>query len=82
MALVKCPECGKENVSSTATACPQCGFNIKKYYEDIERKEKNEKRHAEIEKNIKNISDQAASLSQKGISSCLMCFNTINWICC
>ena len=28
MALVKCPECGKENVSSTATACPQCGFNI------------------------------------------------------
>ena len=35
MALVKCPECGKENVSSTATACPQCGFNIKEYYEDI-----------------------------------------------
>ena len=33
MALVKCPECGKENVSSTATACPQCGFNIKEYYE-------------------------------------------------
>lgn len=64
MALVKCPECGKENVSSTATACPQCGFNIKEYYEDIERKEKNEKRHAEIEKNIKNISDQAASLKK------------------
>jgi ssDNA-binding Zn-finger/Zn-ribbon topoisomerase 1 len=25
MALVKCPECGKE-VSSAATACPNCGY--------------------------------------------------------
>ncbi len=28
MALIKCPECGKENVSDTATACPGCGYNI------------------------------------------------------
>lgn len=33
MALIKCPECGKENVSSTAKACPQCGFNVAEYYE-------------------------------------------------
>ena len=32
MALVKCPECGRENVSDTAEACPNCGFNIKLYY--------------------------------------------------
>ena len=32
MSLVKCPECGKEKVSSTAVACPECGFNIKEYY--------------------------------------------------
>lgn len=29
MALIKCPECGRENVSSNAAACPGCGFNIK-----------------------------------------------------
>lgn len=29
MALIKCPECGKE-VSETATVCPNCGFSIKK----------------------------------------------------
>ena len=29
MALVKCPECGRENVSSTAKSCPGCGYNIK-----------------------------------------------------
>jgi hypothetical protein len=28
MALIKCPECGRE-VSDQATACPQCGFPIK-----------------------------------------------------
>lgn len=31
MALIKCPECGKEDVSDTAKRCPNCGFNIKKY---------------------------------------------------
>lgn len=29
MALIKCPECGK-NVSSEAPACPHCGYPIKK----------------------------------------------------
>ena len=29
MALKKCPECGKE-FSDTATACPHCGYVVKK----------------------------------------------------
>lgn len=33
MALVKCPECGRENVSDTARSCPVCGYNLKAYYE-------------------------------------------------
>lgn len=32
MALVKCPECGKE-VSSLANTCIGCGFPIKEYVE-------------------------------------------------
>lgn len=31
MALIKCPECGKEKVSDTAMSCPECGFNIHNY---------------------------------------------------
>lgn len=31
MSLIKCPECGKENVSDTAKVCPECGFKINKY---------------------------------------------------
>ena len=39
MALIKCPECGRENVSSTAKSCPGCGYNIKNYYEKEQNKE-------------------------------------------
>lgn len=33
MALIKCPECGKENVSDSASACPSCGYNIKEHFD-------------------------------------------------
>ncbi len=36
MALIKCPECGRENVSSLATACPNCGLDIKNYLQNAE----------------------------------------------
>lgn len=32
MALVTCPECGRENVSDSAESCPNCGFNIRKFF--------------------------------------------------
>lgn len=34
MALIKCPECGKENVSNTAIACPNCGFAIREFFNE------------------------------------------------
>lgn len=30
--LVKCPECGKRNVSSETNRCPRCGYNVYEYY--------------------------------------------------
>lgn len=38
MALVKCPECGKE-VSNSAAVCPNCGYGIKKYYDEKKERE-------------------------------------------
>ena len=35
MSLVKCPECGKENVSDKATNCPDCGFPIAEHFSGI-----------------------------------------------
>lgn len=65
MALVKCPECGKENVSDSAEACPECGFGIKAYYEKIrdeeekrnQQEELEQKRQEEKEKNEKQKED-------------------------
>ncbi len=35
MAIIQCPECGKE-VSDKAGNCPHCGFGVKQYMEDEE----------------------------------------------
>jgi len=32
MALVSCPECGRDRVSDSASACPECGFNVREYF--------------------------------------------------
>lgn len=69
MALVKCPECGRENVSSAATACPSCGYNIKGHFEKIkikkmakkmaEKQKKNaEASECEIDKMIEKIREE------------------------
>lgn len=32
MSLIKCPECGRDKVSSSAKVCPDCGFGIAEWY--------------------------------------------------
>ena len=36
MALIKCPECGRENVSDSAISCPGCGYAIKNHFDTIQ----------------------------------------------
>lgn len=62
MALINCPECGKADVSSTATQCPKCGYNIREHFELIEKQRQEqlaeEKKQAEIDKKIKDVNDR------------------------
>lgn len=54
MALIKCPECGKE-VSDKAQSCPNCGFGIVEYYENKRIQAKEEilrKQQEEIDKKL------------------------------
>lgn len=37
MALIKCPECGKE-ISDTVKSCPNCGYRIKRPKNNVKRK--------------------------------------------
>ena len=39
MAIVTCPECGKEEASDSAKTCPNCGYDIKSYYDKIRAKQ-------------------------------------------
>ena len=65
MALVKCPECGKENISDSAETCPSCGYAIKDHFEKIEqekafmvqKRQKQENLQREMEKKLKKIDD-------------------------
>lgn len=40
MALMNCPECGKENVSDSARLCPDCGFGISAHIREADSKER------------------------------------------
>lgn len=54
MALIQCPECGREKVSDTAEMCPDCGFGIKEYYVKIKEEETQKLKKEEISKLIEN----------------------------
>lgn len=66
MALVKCPECGRENVSDAAEACPSCGYAVKKHYQKIREEEARQARaKAETEKRILEERQKKATEAQR-----------------
>lgn len=50
MAIIKCPECGREKVSDSAEACPDCGYGIKAHFERIRKEEEEKHRKEELRK--------------------------------
>ncbi len=53
MALIRCPECGRQNISDTAVACPECGYAIREHFERIKDEEEREvKRIQEYQQHI------------------------------
>ena len=61
MALIKCPECGREKVSDTADACPGCGYGIKEHL--INQREEKKKHTKEEERGYKK--EEAVVLKEK-----------------
>ena len=57
MALIKCPECGRENVSDSAASCPNCGFEIKLFFDKI-KYDKEERIKNENESRLKKEKEQ------------------------
>lgn len=84
MALIKCPECGKENVSDTANACPNCGFDIKTYFETKIREERVEKWNKEWNKmqqdKLKERMDKIEKPKPARVSKGLVIYSVISSI--
>ena len=57
MALIKCPECGRENVSDTAESCPNCGYGIKDYFEK-KKKQQQKQFGIPIDSKVKKVEEE------------------------
>ncbi len=66
MALIKCPECGRENVSDSAEMCPNCGYGIRAHFEKI-RQEEDIKRKEEEKRKQKEITESKDNMPTKEI---------------
>ncbi|MFT3985780.1 MAG: zinc ribbon domain-containing protein [Lachnospiraceae bacterium] len=54
MVLIKCPECGKENLSDSTEACPDCGYGIKMHFKRYGQEERLEKFSGEMHSGKEN----------------------------
>ncbi|MCM1059629.1 MAG: zinc ribbon domain-containing protein [Eubacterium sp.] len=59
MALVKCPECGREKVSDSAEACPACGYAIKSHYDKIKYAEMQKAQMAAQTERLRQIQEES-----------------------
>lgn len=58
MALIKCPECGREKVSDNAEACPNCGYGIKAHFEKIRKEEERLKEEEMRKKEYERLAEE------------------------
>lgn len=56
--LVKCPECGRDRVSSSAAMCPGCGFAVKGYFDRIRNEQERKAQLAAREENRKQRQEE------------------------
>lgn len=85
MALVKCPECGKENISDSAATCPNCGYGIKEHFDLIRQKEAfDEKKQKDREQIQKQYEDELQRIDKMYHPAKPSLFGTIfqgkNWL--
>lgn len=69
MALVKCPECGRENVSDSAEACPDCGYGIKAHFDKIKREEEQKEQQRKAEETRRKAEIEAKKREEERIKN-------------
>lgn len=69
MALIKCPECGKENISSSAISCPTCGFDIRGWQQGIEEERISKENEEKAQENLRFQAEKEEKERQNLINS-------------
>lgn len=69
MALVKCPECGRERVSDSAEACPDCGYGVKAHFDRIRQEEARKEQIRKAEESKKRAEIEAKKRQEERIKS-------------
>lgn len=69
MALIECPECGRENVSDSAEACPDCGYGIKAHFDKIKQEEELRKLEEKRRKEREELEEERAKEEQAMLDS-------------
>ena len=69
MSLIKCPECGRENVSDSAVACPNCGYGIKAHFERIRAEEAKAKLEEERKRRAEELKASEEERQKKRLES-------------
>lgn len=64
MALIQCPECGKENVSDSAEMCPLCGYGVKAHFEKLKQEEEQRIKNEEEERERVLIEERRKQLEE------------------
>ncbi|MBQ5316132.1 MAG: hypothetical protein J6I96_01105 [Oscillospiraceae bacterium] len=69
MALINCPECGKENISSSAVSCPNCGFDIRGWQQRIDNERIQKEKEERAQENLRIQAEQEEAERQRLIDS-------------
>lgn len=74
MAMMKCPKCGRDGISNSATMCFGCGYNLKDHFDQLRKQEQAEKERAQrirdtLQKDVQSTSKGNAESPSSAASS-------------
>jgi ssDNA-binding Zn-finger/Zn-ribbon topoisomerase 1 len=69
MALINCPECGKEGISSSAVSCPNCGFDIRGWQQNIKNERIAKEKEEKAQENLRIQAEKEEAERQRVLES-------------
>ena len=72
MALIKCPNCGKD-ISDRVSVCPKCNFDMEAYYKKIEQEKLEEEKRKQLEEQKRQEEEERRKQEEARKEECPEC---------